>query len=140
MNQYEPVHSGLCSGRQDDRLGHELVARTGHHLAWFRIRYMHVPGSVQGGAHARALIAAGWFGIYCWIGTMAIDGLMQVAFEGWRTVPGHTAMDFLFFWGLNMLIAYKGPEIIKNLMRISAPLLMIAVLGLFAWALVAAGG
>lgn len=122
-------------------------------MNWWHVLVIILLGSVSGictslvrfkGAHipamARALIAAGWFGINCWIGTTTIDGLMQVAFEGWRTVPGHTAMDFLFFWGLNMLIAYKGPEIIKNLMRISAPLLMIAVLGLFAWALVAAGG
>jgi NCS1 family nucleobase:cation symporter-1 len=101
---------------------------------WFGSKGAHIP------ALARALIAAGWFGINCWIGTTAIDGLLQAVFNSWKNVPGHTALVFLFFWGLNVFVAYKGPESIKNLMRFSAPLLMIAALGLFAWAMFAAGG
>jgi NCS1 family nucleobase:cation symporter-1 len=101
---------------------------------WFGSRGAHIP------AMARALIAAGWFGINCWIGTTAIDGLLQVVFEGWKEVPSHTALVFLVFWGLNVFVAYKGPERIKNLMRFSAPLLMVTALGLFSWAIISAGG
>lgn len=101
---------------------------------WFGSRGAHIP------ALARALIAAGWFGINCWIGTTAIDGLLQAVFKGWKEVPGHTPLVFLIFWGLNVFVAYKGPESIKNLMQFSAPLLMVAVMGLFIWAVIKAGG
>jgi NCS1 family nucleobase:cation symporter-1 len=101
---------------------------------WFGSKGAHIP------ALARALIAAGWFGINCWIGTTAIDGLLMAVFAGWKGIPWHTALVFLLFWGLNVYVAYKGPESIKNLMRFSAPLLMIAALALFVWAMTAAGG
>ncbi|CAB3395380.1 NCS1 family nucleobase:cation symporter-1 [Kyrpidia spormannii] len=101
---------------------------------WFGASGAHIP------AMARAIVAAGWFGINCWIGTTAIDGLIQVVFPGWDDFSLHTAVVFLFFWGLNVWVAYRGPESIKNLMRMSAPLLTIAVLVLFIWAVVSAGG
>ncbi|GGE22171.1 nitrate reductase [Marinithermofilum abyssi] len=101
---------------------------------WFGSKGAHIP------ALARALIAAGWFGINCWIGTTAIDGLLQAVYRGWWDVPGHTVIVFLLFWGLNVFVAYRGPESIKNLMKFSAPLLMAASLGLFIWAVTAAGG
>ncbi|MBX6394530.1 MAG: NCS1 family nucleobase:cation symporter-1 [Alicyclobacillaceae bacterium] len=101
---------------------------------WFGASGAHIP------ALARALVAAGWFGINCWIGTTAIDGLLQIVFPGWAHLPIHTAIVFLFFWGLNVFVAYRGPESIRNLMRMSAPLLTVAVLVLFIWAIVSAGG
>lgn len=47
---------------------------------------------------------------------------------------------FLFFWGINMFVVYKGIESIRLLLNIKAPLLIALGLALLAWAYQAAGG
>ena len=47
---------------------------------------------------------------------------------------------FLFFWGINMFVVYKGIESIRLLLNIKAPLLIVLGLALLAWAYQAAGG
>lgn len=95
----------------------------------------------------RALVACGWFGIQAWIGGAAIYKLVGIwipsiqagapIFEGLNA--GQWGC-FLFFWGINMFVIYKGVESIRVLLNIKAPLLIVLGLALLAWAYVQAGG
>jgi NCS1 family nucleobase:cation symporter-1 len=101
---------------------------------WFGSKGAHIP------AMARAIVAAGWFGINTWIGTGAIDTLLSASFSFWQNVPAHTAIVFILFWALNVGIAYKGPEAIKILSVVAAPILAISSIILLIWAVTSAGG
>ncbi|WP_028400065.1 NCS1 family nucleobase:cation symporter-1 [Ectobacillus panaciterrae] len=101
---------------------------------WFGAKGAHIP------ALARAVVAAGWFGINTWIGTTAIDTLLSASFRAWADLPGHTAIVFALFWALNVGVAYKGPQAIKTLGAIAAPTIAVAAIVLFGWAFTRAGG
>jgi NCS1 family nucleobase:cation symporter-1 len=96
----------------------------------------------------RALVACGWFGIQSWIGGEAIDKILglfipALAAHGAPTWQGVTAAEFacfLFFWGINMAVVYKGIDSIRFLLSIKAPLLIALGLALLAWAYRQAGG
>ncbi len=96
----------------------------------------------------RALVACGWFGIQTWIGGNAIFKILAVAFPSLlhATVSvtfGISAPQFvcfLFFWGINMGVIYKGIDSIRVLLAIKAPLLILLGLALLVWAYRAAGG
>lgn len=96
----------------------------------------------------RALVACGWFGIQTWIGGEAIYKILTVfipslAHGASLPVLGITFAQlvcFLFFWGINMLVIYKGIESIRVLLNIKAPLLIVLGLLLLGWAYQAAGG
>ena len=47
---------------------------------------------------------------------------------------------FLFFWGINGGIIYRGIDSIRRLLSIKPPLLILLGLGLLGWAYHAAGG
>ncbi|MFY0544257.1 NCS1 family nucleobase:cation symporter-1 [Brevibacillus sp. H7] len=100
---------------------------------WFGSKGAHIPSM------ARAIIAAGWFGINCWFGGAAIDTLLM-AMTGWENIPGHLWIAFLGFWALNVWISYRGPESIKTMENWAAPVLVIMGLALLVWAVTAAGG
>ncbi|MEY2193626.1 NCS1 family nucleobase:cation symporter-1 [Neobacillus sp. BF23-41] len=101
---------------------------------WFGSKGAHIP------ALARAIVAAGWFGINTWIGTGAIDTLLSASFPAWRSFSGHTAIVFSLFWGLNVIVAYKGPQAMKVLGLIATPIVGIASIILLIWAYTNAGG
>jgi len=96
----------------------------------------------------RAFVACGWFGIQTWIGGAAIYKILTVFVPSLAnpdaakflgiTLP--ELVCFLFFWGINMLVVYKGIESIRLLLNIKAPLLIALGLGLLAWAYQKAGG
>ena len=96
----------------------------------------------------RAFVACGWFGIQTWIGGAAIYKISAVfwpalAAPGAATFLGITLSEFvcfLFFWGINMFVVYKGIESIRLLLNIKAPLLIALGLCLLAWAYQNAGG
>lgn len=96
----------------------------------------------------RALVACGWFGIQTWIGGMAIHKIMAVFFpvlaadsaDNWFGISLSQFLCFLFFWGINMWVIYKGINCIRWLLVIKAPLLIILGLLFLAWAYQAAGG
>jgi NCS1 family nucleobase:cation symporter-1 len=95
----------------------------------------------------RALVACGWFGIQTWIGGNAIYKILAIFVPA---LAGITAgafgitlpqfLCFLFFWGINMLVVYKGINCIRWLLNIKAPLLIALGLRLLAWAYRDAGG
>src|SRR5258705_12599302 len=47
---------------------------------------------------------------------------------------------FMFFWGINMFVVYKGIDCIRWLLNIKAPLLIALGLMLLWWAYLKAGG
>src|ERR1017187_10337285 len=96
----------------------------------------------------RALVACGWFGIQTWIGGNAIFKIMSVFFPSLASAsPSHAFgisfpqfLCFLFFWGINMLVVYKGIDCIRWLLNLKAPLLIALGLLLLAWAYRGVGG
>lgn len=95
----------------------------------------------------RAFVACGWFGIQAWIGGWAIYKIATIYFPSWDSLPpsimGINVAQFacfMFFWGLNMLVIYRGIETIRILLDIKAPLLIALGLVLLAWAYQKAGG
>jgi nucleobase:cation symporter-1, NCS1 family len=88
----------------------------------------------------RALVACGWFGIQAWIGGEAINTLLVTLIPGWSKVSHGTAICFLLFWFINLLVVLKGIEYIRMLQGISAPILLGVGVLLLAWAYKTAGG
>jgi NCS1 family nucleobase:cation symporter-1 len=109
--------------------------------ASFGVRGANVP------ALLRALVACGWFGIQCWIGGEAAYQMLVAFFPPLGHLPAvldrHNAVElacFLAFWGLNMVVVYRGVRTIRLLLNIKAPLLILMGLALLAWACYEAGG
>ena len=96
----------------------------------------------------RALVACGWFGIQAWIGGWAIYKIVAIYEPAWERAPLIASLGinlpqlgcFLAFWGVNMLVIYRGIDSIRLLLNIKAPLLLILGLALLAWAYQAAHG
>ncbi len=96
----------------------------------------------------RALVACGWFGIQTWIGGNAIYKILVIFMPSMGTghplgflaiTPAQLAC-FIIFWGINMLVVYKGIDCIRWLLNIKAPLLIVLGLLLLFWARSKAGG
>lgn len=109
--------------------------------ASFGVRGANIP------AMLRAFVACGWFGIQSWIGGWAIYKMITIYVPSWDSLPAHyaginiaQAACFIFFWGINMFVIYKGMESIRFLLNIKAPLLIALGLALLAWAYTQAGG
>jgi NCS1 family nucleobase:cation symporter-1 len=102
--------------------------------ASFGVRGANIP------AILRALVACGWFGIQSWIGGQAMYSLLQIAWPTAATIPGSAWLCFFFFWGINMLVIWRGIETIKFLQGIGAPLMLAVGLVLLLWITRKAGG
>jgi nucleobase:cation symporter-1, NCS1 family len=96
----------------------------------------------------RALVACGWFGIQTWIGGDAIYKILSVFWptlasgstSNFLGITGAQLLCFLFFWGINMWVIYRGIDTIRVLLNFKAPLLIALGLVLLWWAYRAAGG
>jgi NCS1 family nucleobase:cation symporter-1 len=102
--------------------------------ASFGVRGANVP------AMLRAIVACGWFGIQTWIGALALDALLTAAWGGWTAIGAHTVLSFAAFWGVQVLIIFRGTEGIKVLESWSAPLLLGGGALLLFWAVKNGGG
>jgi nucleobase:cation symporter-1, NCS1 family len=111
--------------------------------ASFGTRGAHLP------ALLRALVACGWFGIQTWVGGMAVNVLLGLAWPAWRTLGGAWSfmghglpsyLAFLLFWAVNLYFVWTGTEGIRRLETLAAPLLLGAGLALFLWATGRVGG
>jgi NCS1 family nucleobase:cation symporter-1 len=91
-------------------------------------------------AMLRAIVACGWFGIQTWIGGLALDALITAAWPGWKAIGPSTAISFLIFWAIQVVIILKGTEGIKILESWSAPLLLAGGAALLVWAVRNGGG
>lgn len=102
--------------------------------ASFGVRGANVP------ALLRALVACGWFGIQTWIGGQAIYAMLQVL---WPTMALHTSASwvcFSCFWLLNMLVIWRGIDLIKFLEGVGAPFMLGIGVLLLGWIAGKAGG
>src|SRR5260370_13115501 len=88
----------------------------------------------------RALVACGWFGIQSWIGGEAINTLLGTVWPSWRGNPYGTAICFMVFWAINLLVILRGIEYIRFLQGMSAPILLGVGVLLLVWAWKGAGG
>jgi nucleobase:cation symporter-1, NCS1 family len=100
----------------------------------------------------RAIIACGWFGINAWIGGAALQTFATKLYPGWHDLLGTMSLAgkpgfavtqwlaFAVFWGLNILIIYKGMELVRRLERFAAPFVLVMTAVLVVWAIRAAGG
>jgi NCS1 family nucleobase:cation symporter-1 len=96
----------------------------------------------------RALVACGWFGIQAWIGGEALHTFFTSLVPGWPSLlgagfSGHTTtewLSFLFFWGINIAIIYRGMNLLRLVENWAAPFVLVMTALLVVWALREAGG
>ncbi|MBY0357469.1 MAG: NCS1 family nucleobase:cation symporter-1 [Candidatus Obscuribacterales bacterium] len=90
----------------------------------------------------RAVVACGWFGIQAWIGGQALNVFFKCIIPGWETLLGPAIADhkptewlcFLLFWSLNILIIYKGMDLLKKVEGFAAPFVLVMTAALTVWA------
>ena len=101
----------------------------------------------------RALVACGWFGINAWIGGAALQTFFSSLWPGWADLLGvsHPAWSesafqntqwiaFLIFWSLNVLVIFRGMELLRKVERWAAPYVLVMTGLLVYWAISKAGG
>ena len=97
----------------------------------------------------RALVACGWFGIQCWIGGHALQRFVEALWSGWPsalgsgTVGGYLPTEWLCyaaFWGLNIVIVYRGMELLRRIESWAAPYVLVMTTLLLVWILRRASG
>jgi NCS1 family nucleobase:cation symporter-1 len=114
----------------------------------------------------RALVACGWFGINAWIGGQALQTLFRSLWSGWPTLLGAMSatcpteasgscsaltwafgghyptewVSFALFWGLNILIVYRGMDLVRRFENIAAPYVLVMTALLVVWAVWRAHG
>jgi NCS1 family nucleobase:cation symporter-1 len=95
----------------------------------------------------RALVACGWFGINAWIGGTALQAFFTSLWAGWADALGSFEgypttqwLSFLAFWGLNILIIFRGMDVLRRVERWAAPFVLVMTGVLVYWAIDQAGG
>ncbi len=95
----------------------------------------------------RALVACGWFGIQAWIGGLALQAFFASLWTGWPTALGRFHgyattqwISFLLFWGLNILVIYRGMDLLRRVERWAAPFVLVMTALLVWWAIDRADG
>lgn len=97
----------------------------------------------------RAIVACGWFGIQTFIGGEAVKTFIVAIAPGFGTLGGDTsllglsvssAITFLIFWSLNILIIYRGMNAVRVFENWAAPIVLVMAAVLLIWAVGAAGG
>src|SRR6516162_6133168 len=96
----------------------------------------------------RALVACGWFGIQAWIGGQALHTFFRSLWSGWPTaIPGsfggHTLPEwiaFLLFWSLNIVVIYRGMDLLRKVENWAAPFVLVMTALLVWWAIGKANG
>ncbi len=106
--------------------------------ASFGVRGANIPAII------RALIACGWFGIQAWIGGEAVYELIKVFYPSFNQLPsllpdfvGLTtahALSFFIFWLINIVVIFKGMELMKKLLGLQSLLLGLITVGAIVWA------
>lgn len=96
----------------------------------------------------RAIVACGWFGIQAWIGGQALHVLFGAIMPSWNNllggpIGGHTPTEwisFLLFWSLNILIIFRGMDLLRKVENWAAPFVLIMTALLLGWAITRAHG
>ncbi|HEV2722447.1 MAG TPA: NCS1 family nucleobase:cation symporter-1 [Thermoanaerobaculia bacterium] len=95
----------------------------------------------------RAIVACGWFGIQAWIGGQALHTFFGALFPGWLTfgskINGHLPGEwiaFLIFWAINIVIIYRGMNLLRMVENWAAPFVLVMTALLLGWAVWKAHG
>ncbi|HUJ27564.1 MAG TPA: NCS1 family nucleobase:cation symporter-1, partial [Myxococcales bacterium] len=95
----------------------------------------------------RALVACGWFGIQAWIGGQAVNTFLRVLLPSWPSLFGSFAghpttewISFLVFWGINIVIIYRGMNLLRLVENWAAPFVLVMTAALLWWAIARAHG
>ena len=86
----------------------------------------------------RGLVACGWFSINCYFGALALHGFLNILGMGLagpadgQTISTSQFACFLAFWAVHIYFIWQGPESIRKLEVIAAPLMIIASIVLVA--------
>ena len=96
----------------------------------------------------RAIVACGWFGIQAWIGGQALHTFFAAIIPSWHTllgdkVGGHTPTEwisFLLFWSINIVIIYRGMDLLRKVENWAALFVLIMTALLLGWAVWRAHG
>src|SRR5436190_11807597 len=96
----------------------------------------------------RAIVACGWFGIQAWIGGQALHVFFASIIPSWPKllggpIGGHTPtewLSFLLFWGVNILIIYRGMDLLRKVENWAAPFVLVMAAVLLGWAVWKAHG
>jgi NCS1 family nucleobase:cation symporter-1 len=96
----------------------------------------------------RAVVACGWFGIQAWIGGQALNTLMTAVMPAWPAllgppVGGHAPTEwisFFLFWALNIVIIYRGMDLLRKVENWAAPFVLFMTALLLGWAIYEAHG
>ncbi len=92
----------------------------------------------------RAIVACGWFGIQCWIGGHALERFLESLWSGWPTALGEGTLGgylptqwlcYAIFWSLNILIVYRGMELLRRVESWAAPYVLVMTTLLLVWIL-----
>lgn len=90
----------------------------------------------------RAVVGCGWFGIQAWIGGTALHSLFGAIIPGFDgllgpAIFGHTPtawLSFLLFWGINILVVFRGMDLVRKLAGMAAPFVFVMTAALTVWA------
>ncbi len=95
----------------------------------------------------RAIVACGWFGINTWIGGQALHTFFTSLWPEWRTLLGEFDgyavtqwISFGLFWLINIVIIFRGMELLRKVERWAAPFVLVMTAILVGWAIHAANG
>jgi NCS1 family nucleobase:cation symporter-1 len=97
----------------------------------------------------RAVVACGWFGIQTWIGGQALQTFFNSLWSGWATCMGSGTfqghlptewLSFLLFWGINILIIFRGMDLLRKVENLAAPYVLVMTAVLVVWAIWRAHG
>lgn len=81
----------------------------------------------------RALVAAGWCAIQCWVGGAAFSSIISVFSDSWDTDGTGRYVGFALFLIVTLILGLKGSEGIKWLENIGSPILGILCIALIFW-------
>lgn len=89
------------------------------------------------GAHIpsmlRALVAAGWCAVQCWVGGAAVSSAISVFVPSWSIDGTGRFIGFGLFLIITFLLGWKGSNGIKVLESIGSPVLLFLCAGLIVW-------
>ncbi|MED5620288.1 NCS1 family nucleobase:cation symporter-1 [Ideonella sp. BN130291] len=92
--------------------------------ASFGVRGANLPAVLRG------LVACGWFSINCYFGGLALHGFFNVLGAGFagpaagETISTSQFLCFMAFWAVHIYYIWRGPESIRKLEVIAAPLMI----------------
>jgi NCS1 family nucleobase:cation symporter-1 len=96
----------------------------------------------------RAIVACGWFGIQCWIGGHALHRFVEALVPSWPAALGAARpggylltewLAYAVFWSLNIVIVYRGMELLRKVEVWAAPYVLVMTGLLLVWMVRRAG-